>query len=126
MQKQSVQSEAKIQEIIHSECLRKDKLLEFLVELESKESRVKALKNEKKYSRMYRGTAIVTKIDSSQLLITKPSGKQIGFLAINDDVSKFVKLHDQLEVVLGLRGNHWRIVLIICIASQLPDLDGLS
>jgi hypothetical protein len=110
-------------ELFEAEGFRKEELLKEFEKLELKELRSKKLEfKDRKYDRMFRGAVIVSKIYPAETWLTKSNGKLLGKMLINPEIAEHLKLNDQLELTVGLRGGYWRIVFLAAIGSHLPEV----
>jgi hypothetical protein len=105
------------------ECARKESLMNLFEALEKNELAVKSKLKEpkKKYERIFRGWAKVTKITPTSLHLKRESGGTIRPLMINQEIAALINLNDGLMLTAGLRDRQWYVIFMSAIGSHLSE-----
>ncbi|MEK6555278.1 MAG: hypothetical protein AABZ31_08565 [Bdellovibrionota bacterium] len=121
----SLESETRFLAYMKQEEGRKNRLCELFDEIEADEKSIKSkVKGERKYSRMFRGTAYVGKKKTNGIILYRSSGRRLGVLVLPDEAVSLLNVDDDLDVVLGFRDGVWRIISVFCIGSVMsPEND---
>lgn len=116
--------EARFFILYEAECKRKENLLEEFEKLERIERQRKKTDNlvfKKKYERVTRGLFSVKDITGEFVLLVGEKDKELGMLHVNPEISKLLKVNDEIEGTFGFRDGYWRIHFLFCISSSTDD-----
>lgn len=110
--------------LYEAECKRKEKLLDEFEKLERTERKRKKPSREtfqKKYERVTKGYFFVEKIAGDFVLLVDENDKELGKLHVTPEISKLLKVNDELEGTFGFRDGYWRIQFLFYVSSSTDD-----
>jgi|GEM_PF-2194816 hypothetical protein len=117
-------NQAQFDLLLDAEIKRKEKLMAEFEKLELTERKRKKTNKpilQKKYERVTKGYFFIEKITGDHVHLIGENEKKLGILHVTPEISKLLRVSDELEGTFGFRNGYWRIHFLFCIANSTDD-----